>query len=67
LTVKVVSGDVAVAVARGLAVDINGTTVSGNLSSNIDLDASGDAASEVDEISIKVTTVSGDIKINKAN
>src|ERR1039457_102833 len=67
LTVKVVSGDVAVAVARGLAVDINGTTVSGNLSSNIDLDASGDAAREADEISIKVTTLSGDIKINKAN
>jgi DUF4097 and DUF4098 domain-containing protein YvlB len=66
VSVRVVSGDVHVAVARGLAIDVNGTTVSGDMSSNIDLDASGDDKASADEVAIKITTVSGDIRIDKA-
>ena len=63
---KVVSGDVHVAVARGLAIDVNATTVSGHMSSNIDLDATGDATSDAEEVTLKINTVSGDIRIEKA-
>lgn len=66
VSVKVVSGDVHVAIARGLAIDVNGTTVSGDMSSNIDLDATGDAASDAEEVTLKINTVSGDIRIEKA-
>jgi hypothetical protein len=65
VTVKVVSGDILVSVARGLAVDIDGSTVSGDLGSNIDLDGDGDGSSEDETVSIKATTVSGDIRIDK--
>jgi len=67
LVVKAVSGDVRVRVARGLAVDVNGNTVSGDLGTNIDLDSSGDASDGEEVISIKVSTVSGDIRIDKAS
>jgi hypothetical protein len=64
LSIKVVSGDVLVQVARGLAVDINGNTVSGDMGTNIDLDGAGDGG---DELFIKVSTVSGDVRIDKAS
>lgn len=67
VVVKAVSGDVHVTVARGLVVDVNGNTVSGDLGTNIDLDAAGDAASGDDVLFIKVNTVSGDIRIDKAS
>jgi DUF4097 and DUF4098 domain-containing protein YvlB len=67
VTVKSVSGDVKVRVARGLAVDVNGNSVSGDLGTNIDLDAAGDAQSDEEVITIKITTVSGDIRIDKAS
>jgi DUF4097 and DUF4098 domain-containing protein YvlB len=65
LSIKVVSGDVLVRVARGLAVDINGNTVSGDMGTNIDLDGAGDGSG--DELAIKVATVSGDVRIDKAS
>jgi DUF4097 and DUF4098 domain-containing protein YvlB len=67
IVVRNVSGDVVVRVARGLAVDINGNTVSGSLASNIDLDGDTDDTSSDEELVIKVTTVSGDIRIAKAS
>ena len=67
VVVKVVSGDVHVGVQRGLVVDVNGNTVSGDLGSNIDLDAKGDATSDEDVLFIKVNTVSGDIRVDKAS
>ncbi|HEV3267876.1 MAG TPA: DUF4097 family beta strand repeat-containing protein [Acidimicrobiales bacterium] len=66
VVVKVVSGDVHISVARGLAVDVNGNTVSGDLGSNIDLGASGGDVSDDDVLFIKVNTVSGDIRVDKA-
>jgi DUF4097 and DUF4098 domain-containing protein YvlB len=66
LSIKVVSGDVLVRVARGLAVDINGNTVSGDMGTNIDLDGAGDGNGG-DELAIKVSTVSGDVRIDKAS
>jgi hypothetical protein len=67
LVVRVVSGDVKVRVARGLAVDVNGRTISGDMGSNIDLDASSDVTSDEESLYIKVNTVSGDIRIDKAS
>lgn len=65
ITVKVVTGDILVSVARGLAVDIDGNTISGDLGTNIDLDGEGDGSSEDETVLIKATTVSGDIRIDK--
>src|SRR5665213_2867483 len=62
----VVTGEVHISVARGLVVDVNGNTVSGDLGSNIDLDASGGNVSDEDVLFIKVNTVSGDIRVDKA-
>jgi DUF4097 and DUF4098 domain-containing protein YvlB len=67
IIVRNVSGDVVVRVARGLAVDINGNTVSGSLASNIDLDGDGGDTTSDEELVIKITTVSGDIRIAKAS
>ena len=67
IIVKAVSGDVKVRVARGLVVDVNGNTVSGDMGTNIELDATGDADSDEEVILIKVHTVSGDIRIDKAS
>ena len=65
--VRAVSGDVKVRVARGLSVDVNGRTVSGDMGSDIDLDSSGDAKTDEEALYIKVNTVSGDIRIDKAS
>ena len=67
VVVKAVSGDVHVRVARGLAVDVNGNTVSGDMGTNIDLDASSDAVGDEEQVYIKISTVSGDIRIDKAS
>jgi DUF4097 and DUF4098 domain-containing protein YvlB len=66
IAVRNVSGDVTVRVARGLAVDISGDTLSGTMGSNIDLDGE-DESSDSDVLVIKVSTVSGDIRIDKAS
>jgi len=66
IQVRNVSGDVSVRVARGLAVDVTGDSVSGTMGSNIDLDAKGDGASDDEVIVIKVATVSGNIRIDTA-
>lgn len=69
ISVKAVSGDVRVYVTAGLAFDVNGTTVSGDLGSSIPLAASDD--DDLDEgddvVSINVVTVSGDFRIAKAS
>jgi DUF4097 and DUF4098 domain-containing protein YvlB len=67
INVKSVSGDVKIRVARGLVVDINGNSVSGDLGTNIDLDSSADGVSDEEVIAIKITTVSGDIRVDKAS
>jgi DUF4097 and DUF4098 domain-containing protein YvlB len=67
INVKSVSGDVKVRVARGLVVDVDGNSFSGDLGTNIDLDASVDASSDEEVITIKISTVSGDILVNKAS
>jgi DUF4097 and DUF4098 domain-containing protein YvlB len=66
VVVRNVSGDVNVRVKKGLAVDISGNSVSGDMGSNIDLDGVGTTSSD-EEVVIKVTTVSGDIRIDKAS
>jgi hypothetical protein len=66
ISVRAVSGDVRIGVAPGLAVDVKGTSVSGEMASSIALDAEGDGASESETVTIEVTTVSGDVHINRA-
>ena len=61
------SGDVHVRVARGLAVDVNGNTVSGDMGANIDLNASGDVESDEEQVYNKVSMVPGDIRIDNAS
>ncbi len=66
LSVNAASGDVRVSVLEGLAIDVAGRTVSGHLESRIDLDGLDEAASRSDQLSmIRVTTVSGDILIDR--
>jgi DUF4097 and DUF4098 domain-containing protein YvlB len=67
IVVRNVSGDVVVRVARGLVVDIMGDTLSGTMGTNIDLDGGDDASNDEDLLVIKVSTVSGDIRIDKAS
>lgn len=67
IVVRNVSGNVVVRVARGLAVDISGDTVSGSMGSDIDLDGESESSGGDDTLVIKVTTVSGDIRIDKAS
>lgn len=66
IAVRAVSGDVSVAVAKGLAVDVNGTSVSGDMASSIALDDQGDGASASETVNIDVTTISGDVHIDRA-
>jgi hypothetical protein len=66
ISVRAVSGDVRIAVALGLAVDVKGTSVSGDMASSIALDAEGDGASASETVTIEITTVSGDVHIDRA-
>lgn len=67
LVIKAVSGDVHVRVARGLVVDVNANSVSGDLGSNIDFTAADDTPGDEVQVYVKVTTVSGDIRIDKTS
>ena len=65
LTVRAVSGDVKVSVQKGLAIDVDGTTLAGDLGSNISLDGADGGNDEF--VAIKVSTVSGDLRIDRAS
>jgi predicted membrane protein len=67
ISVRAVSGDVRIAVARGLAVDVKGASVSGEMASSIALDAEGDGASASETVTIDVTTVSGDVHVDRVS
>ena len=66
ISVRAVSGDVRIGVAPGLALDVKGTSVTGEMASSIALDAEGDGASASETVAIEITTVSGDVHINRA-
>jgi DUF4097 and DUF4098 domain-containing protein YvlB len=65
--VNSVSGDVMVALRAGLLVDLDASTLSGDLSSDIAFD--GDGASDHAEpmLRLKVRTVSGDVRVRRGN
>lgn len=63
VTVKSVSGDIAVALAPGLGIDIDAKSLSGNLSSEIELNGN---ASNSALVFCKATSVSGDIRLQRA-
>jgi DUF4097 and DUF4098 domain-containing protein YvlB len=69
ITVRAVSGDVKVNVKPGLIIDVNGTTVSGDMGSAIPLDsgAGEDDGDEGETVCINVVTVSGDFRISRAS
>jgi hypothetical protein len=68
ISIRAVSGDVRVNVKAGLIIDVDGTTVSGDMASAIPLDLSGggDDGDGAETVSINVTTVSGDFRISRA-
>jgi hypothetical protein len=66
ISVRTVSGNVAVTVARGLEVDVDATSISGRLSSTMPLDGSSEGSPQ-DAVSISARTVSGDVKVSSAS
>ena len=66
ISVRTVSGNVAVSVARGLEVDVDASSISGRLTSTMPLDGVGGASSK-DAVSISAKTVSGDVKVSSAS
>jgi DUF4097 and DUF4098 domain-containing protein YvlB len=63
-TLKSVSGDIKVLVAQGLEVDVDGKTLSGDLSSEISLDSNSETLQESSElVTISTSTVSGDFTL----
>jgi DUF4097 and DUF4098 domain-containing protein YvlB len=69
ISIRAVSGDVRINVRPGLVIDVDGTSVSGDMGSAIPLDSSdgADGDDEGEMVSINVTTVSGDFKISRAS
>jgi DUF4097 and DUF4098 domain-containing protein YvlB len=67
ISVKAVSGDVRVNIASGLVIDVDGTTVSGDMGSSIPLDGDGDEDGDEETVTIRVSTVSGDFRITRAS
>jgi len=66
---ETVTGDIDVAVARGAVVAVDAVTVSGSLSSEIDLDAEAPDLTGEDDIArleLHARTVSGDLRIERA-
>lgn len=60
-----VSGDVRVAVRRGLLLDIDAQSVSGDMASEIPLDGSPGTASSEESVRVKVRSVSGDVHVGR--
>ncbi len=69
ISVRAVSGDIRVSVKQGLVIDVDGTTISGDIGSSIPLDSGGgdDGGDEDETVSIRVVTVSGDVRISRAS
>jgi DUF4097 and DUF4098 domain-containing protein YvlB len=68
ISVRTVSGNVAVTVAKGLEVDVDASSISGRLTSTMPLDgASGTSTSSKDSVLINAKTVSGDVKVSSAS
>jgi DUF4097 and DUF4098 domain-containing protein YvlB len=66
---ETVTGDIDVAVSRGALVAVDAVTVSGSLSSEIDLDAEAPDLSGEDDVArleLHARTVSGDLRIERA-
>jgi DUF4097 and DUF4098 domain-containing protein YvlB len=67
IVVRAVSGDVRVFVKPGLLIDVDGKSVSGEMNSSIPLDGDDEGSAGGDVVRVRVTTVSGDMKIAKAS
>ena len=68
VSVRAVSGDIRISVRPGLIIDVDGTTVSGDMGSSIPLDGvGGDDGDGEETVSIRLVTVSGDVKISRAS
>ncbi len=65
-----VSGEISVGIARGTVVALDAETVSGTLTSEIDFEADEPASSDGDQVTrlrLRARTVSGDLRIDRAN
>lgn len=64
--VNSVSGDVVLTLATGLLVDLDASTLSGDLSSDIAFDGEGTSGQTEATLRLKVRTVSGDVRIRRS-
>jgi hypothetical protein len=67
ISVRTVSGNVAVEVARGLDVDVDATSISGRLSSTMPLDSTNGDPGNGEAVAISAKTVSGNVTVSSAN
>jgi len=67
INLKAVSGDVQVAVRRGLRVRLDVNSVSGSIGSELDVGDAPSGSGDRQEASLRVRTVSGDVKISRAS
>ncbi len=65
--IEALSGDVNVAVARGIGVYLDLSTVSGDVRNELDETEDGAQAGESAELEIRCRTISGDIRVRKAS
>ncbi|HVX46542.1 MAG TPA: DUF4097 family beta strand repeat-containing protein [Mycobacteriales bacterium] len=63
---KAVSGDVQIGIAPGVVAKLDGSSVSGRVSSSLEVDDSAPVDAGARPISVHVSTVSGDISIDRA-
>jgi DUF4097 and DUF4098 domain-containing protein YvlB len=67
ISVRAVSGDIRVSVKPGLIIDVEGTTVSGDMGSSIPLDYGDGDGDEGETVTVRLVTVSGDVRISRAS
>ena len=67
VALKAVSGDVSVSMRRGLRLRLDVNSVSGSIGSELEVsDSPSGSGSDAPEASLRVRTVSGDVKIARA-
>jgi len=61
-----VSGNILVLLEKGLTIDVNASTLSGEISSEIDLGGATGSSGSSGAVTIKMTTVSGNVSLRRA-
>lgn len=67
ISIRTVSGNVVVAVASGLGVDVDASSVSGQLSATMPLDSTKGGPASTDAVSISAKTVTGNVSVKTSS